>query len=96
MDDVTLLSKVKEAIGIVTDDPGVNSNIKGKAIAVKNYLIKAGAKHMTPDPVTQKSVITETDIACIAIGVNDLLNNKAGETKFSPAFNIIAMQICRG
>ena len=96
MDDVTLRDKVKEQLGITTVDELVNSNIQLKVIATKTYLIKAGAIHMITDPVTQINGINDLDIACIAIGVNDLLNNKAGETKFSPAFNIIALQICRG
>ncbi len=96
MDDLALLEEVKKSLGITTDDALVNSNIKMKAIAVKEYLINAGAAHMKNDPVTGKNSINSIDISCIAIGVNDLLNNKSGETKFSPAFEIIAMQICRG
>jgi len=96
MDDVTLLGAVKGQLGITTDDEFVNSNIKLKLLATKAYLIKGGATHMTTDPVTLKCNINDLDIACIAIGVNDLLNNKAGETKFSPAFNMLALQICRG
>ena len=89
MTDTELKDKVKEAIGITTDDSSINANLLSKTIAVKLYLLKAGAAHLTTS-------ITDVDIACIAIGVNDLLNNKAGETKFSPAFNILALQICRG
>lgn len=96
MDNVTLVEEVKKALGITTDDELVNANIKIKVIAVKEYLINGGALHMKDDPVTGKNSITDIDVSCIAMGTNDLLNNKAGETKFSPAFNLIAMQICRG
>lgn len=96
MKDDTLLTKVKEQLGITTTDALVDSNIKLKAIAAKGYLINGGASHMKTDPVTLEYNLTEIDIACIAIGANDLLNNKAGETKFSPAFTTIALQICRG
>jgi 3D (Asp-Asp-Asp) domain-containing protein len=96
MDDTTLYSKVKEQLGITTEDTLVKRNLLLKTIAVKLYLIKAGAKQMVTDPVTGKNNISDIDVACIAIGVNDLLSGKAGEIKFSPAFNIIAMQICRG
>jgi hypothetical protein len=89
LNETELLEKVKDLIGITTDDAGVNSNIKLKILAVKGYLIKGGAKHLIIE-------INETDITCIAIGVNDLLNGIPGETKFSPAFNIFALQICRG
>jgi hypothetical protein len=89
MDDNTLCSKIKEQLGITTEDVVVSNNIKLKAVAVKKYLIKGGAVHLN-------SEINETDLSCIAIGVNDLLNNKAGDTKFSPAFDFFAQQICRG
>ena len=85
----TLVEDVKEYLGITTNDEDVTRNILIKANAVKNYLIKAGAK-------IDENNYNEAVIACIATGVNDLLNNKAGDTKFSPAFNMLAMQICVG
>lgn len=85
----TLVENVKEYLGITTNDEDVTRNILIKANAVKNYLIKAGAK-------IDENNYNEAIIACIAIGVNDVLNNKAGDTKFSPAFNMLAMQICVG
>ena len=83
----TLVEDVKGYLGITTNDEDVTRNILIKANAVKNYLIKAGAK-------IDENNYDEAIIACIATGVNDLLNNKAGDTKFSPAFNMLAMQIC--
>lgn len=85
----SLVESVKDYLGITTDDEDVTRNISIKSNAVKNYLIKAGATIGTID-------YSEEVVACIATGVNDLLNNKAGDTKFSPAFNMLAMQICRG
>ena len=85
----TLVEDVKRYLGITTNDEDVTRNILIKANAVKNYLIKAGAK-------IEENNYNEAVIACIATGVNDLLNNKAGDTKFSPAFNMLAMQICVG
>ncbi|MFQ8922355.1 MAG: hypothetical protein ACLR60_10715 [Clostridium paraputrificum] len=85
----TLVEDVKRYLGITTNDEDVTRNILIKANAVKNYLIKAGAK-------IDENNYDEAIIACIATGVNDLLNNKAGDTKFSPAFNMLAMQICMG
>ena len=85
----TLVENVKEYLGITTNDEDVTRDILIKANAVKNYLIKAGAK-------IDENNYDEAIIACIATGVNDLLNNKAGDTKFSPAFNMLAMQICVG
>lgn len=82
------LKFVLEDLGITTDDEAVIGNIKGKIRAVKQFLMNAGLKI--------KDDNKEEIFACISIGVNDLLNNKSGDTKFSPAFNMIAMQICRG
>lgn len=89
--DETLLENVKKYLGITTDDVEVNKNIELKTKAVKLYLLKAGAVLPADD-----GIYDEEFIACVATGVNDLLNNKAGDTKFSPAFNMLAMQICRG
>ena len=86
--DEYLLYLVLTDLGITTDDEDIIANIREKVKAVKLFLMNAGAK------IGEE--ITEDIVSCIAIGVNDLLNNKAGETKFSPAFNMIAMQICRG
>lgn len=83
-----VLKFVLEDLGITTDDEEVIRNIEGKIRAVKQFLINAGMKI--------KDDNKEEVYACISIGVNDLLNNKSGETKFSPAFNMFAMQICRG
>ena len=83
-----LVENVKDYIGITTDDEDINRQISIKVYAVKNYLINAGAK-------IDDSNINEEIIACIGTGVNDLLNEKAGDTKFSPAFKMLANQICR-
>lgn len=87
--DTELLTKVKEQLGITVTDIVIENNINLKIMATKGYLLKGGAKHLMTE-------INDIDIACIAIGVNDLLNGIPGETKFSPAFNIFAQQICRG
>lgn len=89
MDDI-LLEGVKDSLGITTNDTDVNRSIMIKVKAVKLYLIKGGAKL---EPGIEYD---DEFISCVAVGVNDLLNNKAGDTKFSPAFTMLAMQICRG
>lgn len=86
--DEEILNFVLEDLGITTEDEAVIRNISGKIKAVKQFLINAGLKI--------KDENKDEMYACISIGVNDLLNNKSGDTKFSPAFNMIAMQICRG
>lgn len=87
MSDAQLLQEVKDYIGIMTDDEDANRNIRMKINTVKQYLENGGAKVKDP---------SSTVVGCIAVGVNDLLNEKAGETKFSPAFHMLAMQACRG
>lgn len=84
-----LLDAVKNDLGITVNDADIDRNISLKIKSVKQYLINGGAK-------IDDNNVSEVIVSCISIGVNDLLNNKAGETKFSPAFTMLAMQICRG
>lgn len=86
-----LLNDIKSSLSITIDDKEVNKNIELKINTVKAYLKNAGADIKDEEDAE----LTNDIIGCIAIGVNDLLNNKAGDTKFSPAFNILAMQVCR-
>lgn len=84
----TLLEDVKASLGITFDDTLINSNLTLKINATKNYLVRGGLK------ITDEEELDPEIIGCIATGVNDLLNSKAGETKFSPAFKMLAMQLC--
>lgn len=84
----TLLADVKHHLSISTDDDDINANIKLKINAICAYLINGGAN--------LEGTISDNTVSCIAIGVNDLLNSTAGGTKFSPAFNMLAQQVCRG
>lgn len=70
-----ILTFVLADLGITTEDEEVIRNIKGKIRAVKQYLINGGLQI--------KDDSKEEVFACISIGVNDLLNNKSGDTKFS-------------
>lgn len=84
---MSLLEKVKSHLSITLQDEDLDKTIQLKVNAVIGYLQYGGA------------VIDETNdrlVECVAIGVNDLLNNKAGEIKFSPAFTLFAQQVCRG
>lgn len=84
-----VLEDIKTSLGITIDDEEINKNIAQKINTVKLYLKNAGAD------IQNDTELSDDILGCIAVGVNDLLNNKAGETKFSPAFNMLAMQICR-
>lgn len=69
------------------DDPEIKRKIKLNIDAIKEFLINAGA---------DKDVIaTDLGIACISLGINDLMNFSSGEAKFSPSFYTIANQLCR-
>lgn len=82
-----LLEQVKGFLTITIDDPEFDTSLKLKIMATKQYLKNGGA--------SEESLSTEIGISCIAIGSNDLLNEDAGETKFSPAFQLLANQVCR-
>lgn len=88
MDENVLLDKVKSMLGITISDPDMDNNIKLNISAVKGFLINAGASLNVGE--------NDVEISCIAIGVNDIMNQTAGEAKYSPAFNLMANQICRG
>lgn len=68
--------KVKANLGIVTDDEDINISIRLRLNTIVGYLINGGA--------SETSIISDSGIGCIAIGVNDLLSNEAGGVKFSP------------
>lgn len=91
-ENTTLLGSVKALLGITIIDADLDKNLNLNIESVKGYLVGAGVTITT----TPETVIDAQIVSCIAIGVNDLLNNKAGETKFSPAFNMFAMQLSRG
>lgn len=84
-----LLEKVKSQLGITSQDEQLNKNLQIKIEAIKEFLIQAGAK-------IDDSCVSDRVITCISIGVNDLLNTKAGEIRFSPAFNMFTQQIAGG
>lgn len=79
-----IVEGVKESLGIISDDTDVNNQIRGKAIAVMNY-INNGGGNITPENAT------EYEIEAIALGVNDLLNQNGGG--FSEGFKAMAAQI---
>ncbi len=83
-----MLEDIKKILGITSDDEDINRQLELKINAVVDYLANAGASY--------SAIQSNAGITCVALGVNDLLNNKAGETKLSPAFNIFALQITRG
>ena len=79
-----IVEGVKESLGIISDDTDVNNQIRGKAIAVMNY-INNGGGNITPENVT------EYEIGAIALGVKDLLNQNGDG--FSKGFETMAQQI---
>lgn len=84
---VETAEKILLNIGISDKDDDLINSVRFKAAAVIAYLNKGGAK-IKPDS------IADDELNCVSIGVNDLLNNTAGGTDFSPAFKMISLQIC--
>lgn len=84
----TLLDEVKAHLTITLQDDDLDKTLQLKIDAVCAYLKDGGA--------CLDEEISANTVSCIAIGVNDLLNGEAGGTKFSPAFNMLAKQVCRG
>ncbi len=68
-------------------DPDLIRTVKNRAAAVIGYLNNGGARLDTES-------LSPDELYVIAIGVNDLSNNAAGCTSFSPTFNTLAMQLC--
>lgn len=87
MFNINSISDVKNTMGITIEDADFDLSLVTKITAVETYLANAGAKVET--------IGSQLGLMCVSIGVNDLLNQGAGETKFSPAFTMLANQICR-
>jgi len=85
---VQALEETKNLLPIITDDEDVNNSIKLKMLAVVNYLYNGGA--------SKGNITSPLGMACVALGVQDLMERKGGGVSFSPAFNAIASQITRG
>ena len=81
-----LLGKVKLALGITISNITLDTKIWMHIAAVKGYLIAGGAANTVGE--------NDLEVNCIAIGVNDLMNQTAGGVKYSPAFTLMAKQIC--
>lgn len=79
--------KVLNSLGYPDDDSDLIKKVEVYINIVKGYLINAGAPQTVGD--------NDNEFGCILIGVNDLLNNDSGKTDFSPAFKILANQVCR-
>lgn len=83
MTDTELLEKVKSGLGLTGEY--TDQTISIKMLAVKQYILNAG--------VAVEQVETDLGVACLTVGVNDLWNLANGEVKFSPAFDILMVQL---
>ncbi len=84
---INSVEDVKNTMNLTIQDADFDSSLKTKIIAVEMYLYNAGA--------SEETIKSQLGLMCVSVGVNDLLNQGAGETKFSPAFVMLANQICR-
>lgn len=69
------------------DDPELQASVRGKVAVVIGYLNGGGARLDVEN-------LTDYELGVVANGVNDLQNNTAGSTEFSPSFKLCAMQLC--
>lgn len=83
----TYASEILRNIGISEADEEILAQIKNKAAAVIGFMNAGGAK-------LDAENLSEYELTVISIGVNDLLNNTSGGTGYSPAFKMMAMQLC--
>lgn len=85
--NINSVEDVKNTMSLTIEDTDFDLSLKTKIIAVEMYLSNAGA--------SPETIGSQLGLMCVSVGVNDLLNQGAGETKFSPAFTMLANQICR-
>lgn len=84
MEDSKLLTEV--LIGLQLDgDANTRKSIEQKIKGIKSLMLGAG--------VSQEMINDDLAIPTIVIGVNDLFDMKAGETKLSYFFNLSLSQL---
>ena len=80
------IKQIMIALGYTSEEEILKQMIAAKAAAVIIFLQEAGAAIKEDD-------LSELQIACIAIGVNDISEQQSGKAGFSPAFMMIAKQL---
>lgn len=83
MTEAELLAAVKISMGL--SGTAIDAKISMHIAAVKGYLLNGG--------VSEEQQETDAGIQLIAMGVTDIGNVKAGETKFSPVFYSLVTQL---
>ena len=84
---INSVDNVKKTMNLTIEDGDFDISLQTKIIAVEMYLKNAGA--------SEETIKSQLGLMFVSVGVNDLLNQGSGETKFSPAFTMLANQICR-
>lgn len=85
MTTAELVAESKKSLNIPEDATAFDAVLAQKVLAVKGYLAGAG--------VSTEQMDTDAGIGVIVMGVADLWTIRGGETKFSPAFTIMASQL---
>lgn len=80
-----LLIEVKRGLNIPIDSTHFDGVLTQKVLAVKGYAMNAG--------VCAESLDTDAGVGLVVMGAADLWNLQGGETKFSPAFNVMLTQL---
>jgi len=88
MTDDQLLAACKIGLGFEIDDDDFDKRVKQKMLQVKMFMKKAG--------VSDENLFSDLGIGVLVMGLSDLWDVKAGETKFSPAFVTLTTQLTMG
>lgn len=79
------LIEVKKGLNIPSDSTAFDGVLSQKILAVVGYAQNAG--------VSAAQLATDAGVGLVVMGAVDLWNLQGGETKLSPAFNIILTQL---
>lgn len=93
MAEKTLTSRIKEILQIEIEDEQTDRKIYVTAKALIGSMERGGAVFDKSDDYAN---ISDSEIFCVSVGVNDLLFNRAGESKLSPAYMMLSQQLCTG
>lgn len=89
----TLTGRIKEILQIEIEDEQLDRKIYITAKALIGSMERGGAVF---DKSDDYAMISDSELFCVSTGVNDLLFNRAGESKLSPAYMMLSQQLCTG
>lgn len=85
MDFSDIYDRVKLILGYIDTDEAIDSTIALRINTVAGFMLGAG--------IVEEVIKSDTGIGAIAIGVQDLMNTKSSEVKFSQVFIMMISQL---